>query len=52
MDHAPLMLTQIYIEALLVDEDLADMVWDAWDAGIITDEAAALAWCILAIRNR
>ena len=46
------MLTRLYIEALLVDEGLADMVWDAWDAGVITDEAAARAWCILVIRNR
>ena len=42
------MLTEIYIEALLADEDLADQVWTLWDAGIITDELAALAWCILA----
>jgi len=27
------MLTQIYIEALLVDEELADQVWEAWDTG-------------------
>jgi len=26
------MHTEIYIEALLVDEDLADQVWEAWDA--------------------
>ena len=25
------MLTEIYIEALLVDEDLADQIWEAWD---------------------
>ncbi len=24
------MLTEIYIEALLVDEELADQVWEAW----------------------
>ncbi len=24
-------LTDIYIEALLVDEELADQVWEAWD---------------------
>ncbi len=24
------MLTELYIEALLVDEELADMVWEAW----------------------
>ena len=27
------MLTEIYIEALLVNEDLADQVWEAWDKG-------------------
>jgi len=27
------MLTEIYVEALLVDEDLADQVWEAWDQG-------------------
>jgi hypothetical protein len=27
------MLAEIYIEALLVDENLADQVWDAWDKG-------------------
>jgi len=27
------MLTEIYIEALLVDEKLADQAWEAWDAG-------------------
>jgi len=25
------MRTEIYIEALLVDEDLADQVWERWD---------------------
>ncbi len=32
------MLAEIYIEALLVDQELADKVWEAWDAGVITDE--------------
>ena len=27
------MLTKIYIEALLVDEELADQAWAAWDKG-------------------
>ncbi len=27
------MLTEIYIEALLVDEEAADHVWEAWDKG-------------------
>ncbi len=31
------MLTQIYIEALLVDEELADQVWEAWDKEEISD---------------
>jgi len=34
------MLTEIYIEALLVDEELADQVWDA---GKLTDGAASIA---------
>jgi len=29
------MLTELYIEALLVDEELADWVWKAWDIGLI-----------------
>jgi len=28
------MLTEIYIAALLVDEELADQVWEAWDKAI------------------
>jgi len=27
------MLTELYIQALLVDEGLADQVWEAWDNG-------------------
>ena len=42
------MLTEIYIEALLVDEELADRVWGAWDAGEISDFAAAWAWISVA----
>ncbi len=38
------MLTEIYIEALLVDEDLAEKVWEMWEAGLILDELAAYAW--------
>ena len=33
--HSFLMLTELYIEVLLVDEELADLVWEAWDAGLI-----------------
>ncbi len=39
------MLTEIYIEALLVDEDLADQ---AWDAGEIDDSAAFMVWALIA----
>ncbi len=42
------MLTEIYIEALLVDEDLADQVWEAWNAGEATDETACIAWMLIA----
>ena len=31
--HPPAMLTEIFIEALLVDEEAADQVWEAWDRG-------------------
>ena len=43
------MLTKIYIEALLTNEELADQVWELWNAGDITDDMAAVAWCILAL---
>ena len=38
------MLTEIYIEELLVDEGLADQIWDAWDKGEIDDCVAAALW--------
>jgi hypothetical protein len=37
-------MLEIYIEALLVDEELADQVWEAWDKGKIDDQVAFLAW--------
>ncbi len=42
------MLTEIYIEALLVDEELADQVWGAWDAGKADNETACIAWMLIA----
>ncbi len=45
------MLTEIYIEALLVDEELADQVWEAWDARKIDDHIALLAWWLIAGRR-
>lgn len=41
------MLTEIYIEALLVDEDLVDQVWEAWDNGEIDDLTAYETWSLL-----
>jgi len=38
------MLTEIYIEALLVADGLADQVWQAWDKGEIDDCVAAALW--------
>jgi hypothetical protein len=40
------MLTRVYIEALLVDEKLADQVWEAWDKAEIDDQIARIAWMI------
>ena len=41
------MLTELYIEALLVDEELADQVWEAWDKGEDDDQVAWLAWWLI-----
>ncbi len=38
------MLTEIYIEALLVDKGLADQVWEARFGGEIDDTSARFAW--------
>ncbi len=38
------MLTENYVEALLVDEELADQVWELWDAGLISDVLATWMW--------
>jgi hypothetical protein len=43
------MLTEIYIEALLIDEGLADQVWEAWDMGEIDDQVAWLAWWLIVL---
>jgi len=43
------MLTRLYIEALLVDEELADQVWEAWDAGEIYDPIACWFWWLIAV---
>ena len=42
------MFTEIYIEALLVDENLADQVWEAWYKGEIDDQTACMVWALIA----
>ncbi len=46
------MLTEIYIEALLVNEELADQVWEAWHFGQLNDGAACIAWLLVAQERR
>jgi len=41
------MLTEIYIATLLVDEELADEVWEVWNAGKADDETACIAWMLI-----
>ncbi len=44
------MLAEIYIEALLVDEELADQVWEAWDKAKIDNETACILWMRVAMK--
>ena len=46
------MLARLYVEARISDEDLADQVWELWDAGLISDELAAIAWCAIAFEQK
>ena len=45
------MLTETYIAALLIDENLADQVWEAWDKGEIGDQVAGLVWRLIVFRS-
>ena len=45
------MLAKIYVNALLVDENLADEVWELWNVGMIPDGLATIAWCIVASKE-
>ncbi len=45
------MLAEIYIEALWVDEELADQVWETWNKGEIDDQVACIAWMMIAVRS-
>jgi hypothetical protein len=46
------MLSELYIEALLVDEELADQVWETWDKGEIDDQVAWLGWWLIAYTQK
>jgi len=43
------MLTEIYIEAF--DAELADQVWEVWDAGEIDDRVACILRIVIAVLN-
>lgn len=45
------MLARLYVEALLANSELADEVWELWNAGVIADDMAAIAWILLAIQT-
>ena len=38
----------MYATSMLVDADLADQVWELWNAGVITDDSAEIAWFLVA----
>ena len=46
------MLTDIYLSALLVDEKLADQVYEAWDEGEIDDQVPLLAWSLITLNGK
>jgi len=46
------MITKLYIEALLVNEELADQLWEAWNKGEIDDQVAWLAWWLITLTVR
>lgn len=41
------MLLQAYVDAILTDADLADMVWTLWNRGALTDAGAEEAWLMI-----
>ena len=43
------MLSELHVETLLVDEDLADQIWELWDAGLIPDDQATGAWWLISV---
>jgi len=47
--HPLLMLIEAYIDALLVNEELADLVGEALDSGEIDSQRAHTAWLLIAV---
>ena len=45
------MLTRLYIEALLLNKEPADQVWEVWNKGEIDDQVACIAWMMIAGRH-
>ena len=43
----PVLNADTDLDALLVDKELADRVWELWNAGLIPDDLAAMAWWIV-----
>ena len=41
------MLVRLYVETALAYSDLADQVWELWNAGLISDGLEAVAWWII-----
>jgi len=46
------MLVELYIEALLADEEAADAVWEAWWDSEISDTVAAEVWWLVSTIDR
>lgn len=44
------MLTHLYSEALLVDGDLADEIWELWDKREISDYWTMWMWLVMVER--
>jgi hypothetical protein len=48
--HLVSILTELYIEALLVDESLANEVWALWDQGLISDDEVGWTWSCITLQ--
>lgn len=45
------MLVEFYVEALLVEPEAADLIWEAWNDGELTDFVAVWAWWQIALND-